>query len=54
MKGCKLNRKKYKTFSFRRKEAPRSLNRLKKSLVLSGRKGVVTSQPTPHSEVYNL
>ena len=32
----------------------KEINRLKKSLVLSGRKGVVTSQPTPHSEVYNL
>jgi hypothetical protein len=40
----KLGKENYKIYSWRRKEARRSVNRLKKALMLSGIKGGVISE----------
>jgi hypothetical protein len=47
MKSSKLSKEKYKMYNVRRKETPRSINRLEKSLMLSGIKGVVASEKNP-------
>jgi hypothetical protein len=47
-KRLKISKKKYKKYSRGRKGAPGNVNRLKKSQMLSGVKGVVTSEQDPH------
>jgi hypothetical protein len=47
MKRSKLSEEKYKMYCLRRKRTPGSVNRLKKSPVLSGVQRVVTSEQDP-------
>ena len=54
MKSSKLSKEKYKMYNVRRKETPRSINRLEKSLMLSGIKGVVTSGQDPTQLSFQL